>query len=402
MNVVRLVGDFPPLEAIHHGLGPAFYHLSKEQVKLGINVHVICKRPSHGKKFEETEGIKIYRVRKPYNFSAPYELIKLRRHIKVDLVHAHATSCPSYAIFKRYLHGKLMGKYVIHVHGTLRGVVSSYKRFMPSVFDEMKFKQRIEDLLLNMRQSLMWKSSDALIAVSGSVADELESLYGIPREKIHVVHNGVDLQIFYPQKSRDVVLKRHGLSRDSHIILYLGGFRPVKGPICVIKALSNIHEEFKRIKVLFVGNPRHPLESSFAKPILDLIKRLKLKDTVYVIKNIPYTRMPEYYSAADALVIPSIYDAFPKVTLEAMACMTPVIASAIGGLTELIHDKKTGILVKPANPDELAEAIVNVVSSDDLRMKLGLNARKLVIDRFTWSHTAKRVMSVYQKILNEH
>jgi len=399
MNVVRLVSDFPPFEKIQYGLGPSFYHISKEQVKLGINVHVICKKYPSEKRFEEIEGIHVRRVMTPYNIFGLYELIKLSRHINIDLVHAHATSCPSYAISKNFIYNnKTRAKYVVHVHGTLKGVMSAYSRFFTEGLNERGLKQRIGNPISILRQNVMWKRADAVIAVSKSLAKELEGLYEIPRERTHVVYNGVDLQNFYPRELRGSVLKRHGLNPKSRVIMYLGGFRPVKGPMYLIKALGEIRRKFEDIKVLFVCNPRHPLERRYAKPLLGLIRRLKVNDAIRLIENIPYREMAEYYSAADALVVPSIYDSFPKVILEAMACKTPVIASTVGGVTELIRDSETGILVNPGNPDELAEAIIKILSDTDLREKIGLKARKLV-EQFTWKHSAKRTLEIYENLL---
>lgn len=394
MNIVRLAGAFPSPKKVRHGLGPTLYHLSKEQVELGLNVHVICKRASHERKHEEIDDIHVHRVPPPYNFSALYELIKLERHIKPDIVHSHATSCPSYALLGRPLHRRRVG-HVIHVHATRKSVMAAYEELAPQLAETtlgLRFQMGV------LRESIVWKRADALIAVSEALAKDLVNLYGIPPERVHVVYNGVDTEVFHRLETRDRLLKKLGLEPGSRLILYLGGFRPVKGPMYLIKALRQIYERFRNVKVLFVGNPKHPSEGRYVKPMINLIKSLRISKAVHMVNNIPHHQMPEYFSAADALVVPSLYDSFPKVILEAMACKNPVIASAVGGVTELIRDSETGILVNAGNPDELAEAIIKVLSDTGLREKMSLKARKLV-EQFTWKNAAKRILEVYEKLL---
>lgn len=400
MNLLRLVGEFPTFEKIQSGLGPTFYHLSREQVKQGLNVYVISKGYPRQRRFEEIMGVHVYRVMNPYNLFALYELMKLEKRVKIDLVHAHATSGPFYAIYRKLVHsGRMRAAYVVHVHGTTKGVLVASSKFIPEAISKTTYRQSTRIAASVLRESAVWKSADALIPVSVSVAKELAVLYDVPQEKINVVPNGVDLQFFFPRQSRATILRRLGLNPDARIILYLGGFRPLKGPIFLIEAVRRIRKKFEDLKVVFVGNPKHPLERRYVRSTLKLIKQLEVENMICVIKQIPFGRMSEYYSAADALVVPSIYEALGKVALEAMACGTPVIASAVGGLTQLISDDKTGILVRPGDPDELAEAIVRIVTDDDLRKKLSLKTRQSVKRQFTWAHTAKGVMAVYQELL---
>jgi len=400
MNLLRLVGEFPTFEKIQSGLGPTFYHLSREQVRQGLNVYVISKGYPRQKRFEEIMGVHVHRVMNPYNLFAPYELIKLKKRVKIDLVHAHATSGPFYAIYRKLLQsGRMKTPYVVQVHGTTKGVLAASSKFIPETLSKTTYRQIVRRVTSIFRESILWKSADALIAVSDSIAKELAVLYDIPQERINVVPNGVDLQIFFPRQSRTMILKRLGLNPDARMILYLGGFRPLKGPTFLIEAVEKIREKFEDLKVVFVGNPEHPLERYYVKSTLNLIKQFKLENMICVVKKIPFGQLPEYYSAADALIVPSIYEALGKVALEAMACGTPVVASAVGGLTQLISDGKTGILVRPGDPEELAEAMVRIITDTDLRKKLSLEAKQLVKGQFTWTHTAKGVLAVYQKLL---
>lgn len=398
MNVVRFIRSFPSYEKISYGLAPAFYYISREQVRHGVNIHVICKRSSHEKKFEKIEGIQIHRVVSPYGLSALNKLIELKRNVKIDVVHAHATSCLSYAVLRRFLRGTREIKYIVHVHGTTRGVMSAYRKFIPEFSDQIKWRQHAENLLSSLRQHVMWKRADALIAVSQSVADELVNSYGIAKERISVVSNGVDLEVFHHLRSRAVILERLGLDTSSRVILYLGGFRLLKGPKFLIQAAKIILEELENAQIIFVGNPQHPLEKPYVETMLNLIKKLRLNDMLHVVKNIPYIQMPQYMSAADVLVVPSIYEASPKVLFEAMACGTPVVATAVGGIRDIVTTGETGMLVKPGNSNALAEAIIKTLSNPDLRKKISLNCKNLVKEQFTWAHVSERIIRIYKEL----
>jgi glycosyltransferase involved in cell wall biosynthesis len=135
---------------------------------------------------------------------------------------------------------------------------------------------------------------------------------------------------------------------------------------------------------------------------LKTIRNLQEKGVLTTISNIPHFKLPEFYSAADALVVPSIYDAFPKVILEAMACNTPVIASSVGGIPEVVHHEKTGLCVRPANPNDLTETVIRLIGNPQLKENITYKARKLVKQQFTWKHAAKRTLEVYEKLINSN
>lgn len=399
MNIVRLVSHFPARQKIHYGLESTFYNLSREQVNLGLNVHIICRGYPRQKKFEEIDGIRVHRVMVPYNLFMLYNLFKLNYQAGIDIIHAHATSGFTYAVLKNFLYDKWAKSFIAHVHGTTKGIRWAWSKVAPDALSEETIKRRAERQASILRETIMWKNADALIAHSEFLREELVDLYGISRKNVFIVPNGVDLHTFYPRKSRETILKSVGLDSRSHIVLYLGGFRPVKGPLYIAKALEKIHDTFENVKVLFVGG-KHSLDETYEKSAMKLVKNLQEKGAMRIFRNIPHIRLPHYYSAADAVVLPSIYEGFPKVILEAMACGTPIIASAVGAIPEVIRNGETGILVEPANSDELADAIITMVSNPELRKKLGSKGRILVEENFTWEHAAKRTLAIYEKLLS--
>jgi len=399
LNLVRLADHFPSPYEISYGLHPTFYHLSKEQVKLGLNVHVICRGGPNQKKFEKIEGIYVHRVRTPYNLLMLKKLFDLDNRIGIDLIHAHATLGFPYAITKKFLFGRWAKKvFIAHVHGTTKGIFSAQREHTSGALSSEKVRGWITIYSSILREKVTWENADAIIANSQSLKKELINLYDIPRKNVHVVYNGVDLRTFFPRESRESILKALGLDLKSYIILYLGGFRLVKGPVQIVEAMQKIHERFQDIRLLFVGGS-HPLDKRHVKALPKAFRFLREKGVIHLIGNISHSRLPEYYSAADTVVVPSIYDTFPKVVLESMACGTPVIVSNVGGIQELVTDEETGILVSPNNEDELASAIIRIVSDPSLRKKISSKAKKLVEEQFSWENIAKQTLIVYNNLL---
>jgi len=390
MNIVRLVHEFPAAGEVRLGLGPTFYHLSKEQAKLGLGVHVVCKR-FHGQGTVDLfDGVHVHRVETPYNLRALTELRKLSRQIDVRLVHSHATSCPSYALFKEFCDQLT---HVAHVHGTSKGVMAASKEFIPDLTSSPS--EALTRSISILRENIVWRRADAVIAVSGSVLKELTGLYGLQRKNIYVVGNGVDPDIFYPRRAHPALLKRLGVEPDAPKILYTGGFRPMKGAIFLIKALKKARKAVPRLSTIFLGQPRG---SRFAGELLHLIKSMDLGRTIRMIKPVPYVEMPQYYSIADALVVPSVYEAFGKVALEALACGVPVVGFPVGGLSEVVTNKR-GILVGRGDVDALSEAIVDVVLTPDFKRRIVEQERRSLLRVFSWRNVAESVSNIYRMVL---
>jgi glycosyltransferase involved in cell wall biosynthesis len=399
MNIVRLVDYFPPYEGVRFGLQPTFYYLSKEQAELGLKVHVICKGYPARRRTEKVDGTFVHRVTSPYNLTMLRELIKLRRRSPIHIVHTHATSGLSYSILKKAFPRKTFRiPHVAHVHGTTLGIISAFRKATRA---RNTITRRFEQLRSVIRETLIWRNADVVLTNSKFLKRELTALYGISDKKIHVVYNGVDTEIFYPRDSRKKITKMHGLNTEKNIILYLGGVRPVKGPLYMLKAFEKLHEENKGAQLIFIGGgyPPERKQSAIAR---GLIQKLQKKGVLILIENITHALLPDYYSSADVLVVPSVYDAFPKVALESIACGTPIIASSTGGIRELIEYSKMGILVKPQHTCQLAAAMVTAINDQTFKDKKQIKqARGILETSFTWKHAAKRCLRVYEKLNRE-
>jgi len=225
------------------------------------------------------------------------------------------------------------------------------------------------------------RASRAIIADSQQTADDVARHYRIPPERITVVPPGVDFTRFRPHLDGDAVASRFGLQR---YLLFVGNVRPHKNLQVLVEAVARLDAEVS-LAVAGYRDPRYwPL-------IAARIERLGLRDRVRVLDYVPNGILPALYSAALAVVVPSLYEGFGLPVLEAMACGAPVIASTTGGLREAVGE--AAIRVDPGDVDALAAELRRVIGDAGLRADLtrrGLDHARA----FTWDRTARGVLSV--------
>jgi glycosyltransferase involved in cell wall biosynthesis len=393
LNVVRIADSFQKPPKMGGGLAPTIYYLSESQASQGLKVYVVCRRRRGEKCLEKMGNIEVRRVGAPFSVNMLQALFTLNRRMKVDVVHAHATTGFSYAVSRKFWKF-MLGKFVSHVHGTTKGIMFAWKELKD---DHLKLSKSSSREISILRESLIWRNSDGLVTTSQFLKKELVELYGVEERKIRVIYNGVDLRVFRPLESaRKQIIEKHGLREGSKLVLYLGGARLVKGPLTLLQAFKKVNKEMDEVTLLFVGKA---LKNRIPSSLKKLVGELEKKKVVLFLDKIPYLELPSYYSAVDAVVVPSIYDTFPKVVLEALACKTPVVASNTGGIPEIITDGETGLLFKLGNSVELAEAIISVLTDSKLRRRMRMRGRMLVEERFTWEKVANRCLKAYKEIL---
>ncbi|MBS7635172.1 glycosyltransferase family 4 protein, partial [Candidatus Bathyarchaeota archaeon] len=310
MRVCRLVWNFPQAERISYGLGPNFYYISKEQVEQGYEVDVIARRGVNEPDYEEIDGIRIHRVKSPYNVSAMRELTRLNSQKPFDIIHAHGTCGISYPLFRFSIRKPL----VVHTHGTARGM--AFHRFSPPTVVSLKdsLKSRIRELTAIFRQEIYWRSADMLLAVSYFLKNEIEKLYNIDSSKIEVAYNGVDISIFRKTDSSDE-LKKLGLE-GKRIILYVGHFGLRKGIPYLIEAMREILQEEPDAFLLCVGGTPEWLGTDVYWRILrEKIEQAGIQKNVMLIGQTLHQKLPTYYSMAEVFAFPSLYEAMGKVVV---------------------------------------------------------------------------------------
>lgn len=225
--------------------------------------------------------------------------------------------------------------------------------------------------------------ADKIVCISELAKQETMKHFGALESKISVIKDGASEE-FNPRVDGGPLREELGYSDDDFIVLYAGRLNEEKGVQDLIKAVKKIDNPDIKILIAGEGNYRKKLEA-MSKP---------LGKRVQYVGGIDYQEMPRYYAASDLFVLPSYWEVQPLTCIEAMACGTPVIATKIGGVPEVVTDGFNGALVQPRNPRVLAEKIVKLKKEDVLRQKFIKNGLKFAKER-SWKKTAEQILKVY-------
>lgn len=210
------------------------------------------------------------------------------------------------------------------------------------------------------------------------------------RRKIRTIFPGVDLKLYPKDKKIKIINKKYHLAQKK-LVIYVGRLDKEKGIEYLIKAAEDIHGE---VYILGGGDYKKELEK--------IIKEFKLKNIHFVgyFGDKYVEELREFYQRSNVVVVPStVKEALGLVILEAMACSTPVVASNIGGIPYIVRDGKTGFLVRPRSPKEIAEKVNIILDSDKLRLAMGERCRKLIEDKYTWEKAAGAIRDSYNQAL---
>ncbi len=257
-----------------------------------------------------------------------------------------------------------------------------------------------------------FEAADAVIAVSdGMRRDVLDSYPNLDPDRVHVVKNGIDPEEFSPDHNTDVV-DSLGMERDRPSVVFVGRITRQKGLVHLVRAAQQFDADTQVI--LLAGAPDTPeIAAEFKDAFADL-ERSRSAPVVWVQDMLPRADVRQVMTHATVFACPSIYEPLGIVNLEAMACETAVVASAVGGIPEVVVDGETGLLV-PYNParaedpefvsnfeSEFAEKVNRVTRDADLARRFGLAGRQRCIDEFSWEQIAKQTIEVYRAAIAHH
>lgn len=235
--------------------------------------------------------------------------------------------------------------------------------------------------------------ADGFIAVSHFLAQALASRYLIPRERIEVVYNGVNLERFNPRVDGSGMRAKYNLE-EKKVVLYLGRLTRYKGPQFLLSAAPRVLREIPDAHFLIAGTLR--------KDVLDLeglARKLGVEKRVTFTGFVPDGELPRLYRAADVFCYPSLWEGFGLTPAEAMACGLPVVAFRCTAVPEVVRDGETGLLVPPQDVSGLARALIELLSDEEKRARLGRAGREHVAENFRWDLAAERTEAVYRKVL---
>jgi D-inositol-3-phosphate glycosyltransferase len=242
------------------------------------------------------------------------------------------------------------------------------------------------------------EAADMLIASTDLEAKQLINLYDADPGRVEVVHPGVDLAVFRPRDTFSA-RERLGLPQEAWVVLFAGRIQPLKAPDVLLRAVAVLLEQSpelrSRLVVPVVGGPsgtglEHP------ESLAELAAQLGLTDVVRFVPPVPPAELAHWLAAASVVAVPSYNESFGLVAAEAQATGTPVIAASVGGLTTVIDDERSGLLLDTHEPAEWAAALRRVLLDDGLRARLSAGAR-LRAGMFSWEGTAERTLDVYER-----
>jgi alpha-maltose-1-phosphate synthase len=251
--------------------------------------------------------------------------------------------------------------------------------------------------------------ADAVIAVSEGARVDLTRLFEIPAERIHVIYNGIDTEEYKPVSHQDALV-RYGIDPEVPYILFVGRIARQKGIIHLANAIQYMKPGFQ--VVLCAGAPDTPEIAEEMQAAVAAAQAGRV-GVIWIQEMVNKTTVFQLYSHAAIFVCPSIYEPFGIINLEAMACETPVVASAVGGIKEVVVDGETGLLVKleqskespfePVNPDKFARdlaAKINLLMGDEeMRKRFGKAGRRRAEQLFSWKAIAKQTRDLYKALV---
>ncbi|WP_418319526.1 glycogen synthase [Piscinibacter sakaiensis] len=258
-----------------------------------------------------------------------------------------------------------------------------------------------------------YQNADGVVAVSESMRHDVQSLYGVAHDRIRVIHNGIDLKQYKPTPDPQV-LAEFGINAEVPFVLFVGRITKQKGILHLVNAIRSFRPGVQ--VVLCAGAPDTPEIGRQMSEAVEAARHATSNPIIWIPEMLPRDKVIALYTHAAIFVCPSVYEPFGIINLEAMACETPVVATAVGGIPEVVEHGETGLLVpaetldhaevEPRHPQQFARdlaAAVNTLLDDaELRKTMGRRARERVEQRFSWTSIARQTLGFYEEVIATH
>lgn len=383
MKILFVATDFSYVGSkgvVMQGGGIASTQLIEALIKRGIDISVVTRAEKDI--VRELYDIPIYRTRYLYlgfreskithSLFAAYKALEVSKGC--DIIHSHNPP----AALAGFLASKLRGiPHLLTMHGPWAGV---RQRWITR-----KMARLIEWFAVHM--------VDHITCVSQSLKKEMNEVYGVKEEKLTYIQNAVNTDMF-KRGDKEEAREKLGLdlAPEDKLILYTGRFVEEKGLPYLLEGSTSVFDKHENVRILLIGG-------GFDEEIVRrwLKENSKYRDRIFTVGFFGYEKMVNAYNSSDIFVLPSMAEGMSCSLLEAMACELPVIATRVGGNTELI-DKERGILVEPRNPGEIREAIEKILNDEDMAKRMGRNAREFVKKNMNVGGRVNKFIKLYERI----
>jgi glycogen synthase len=387
-RVLMLSWEYPPL--IEGGLARHVRKLSEQLVQQGVEVHVLTRGMEEDPPEEELDGVTVHRVREPRRprdlgeFVAWIEHmngdmlaagVELGDRVDFDLVHGHDWLV---AVAGDHLANRFRCPLLMTIHATEYGRHQGWVDKHPQ-----SHIHGVEQWMANR--------ADRVITCSAYMREHVSDIYGLDESKISVIPNGIDPMDLQPVDDLPTLRSRFA-APDEQLVLLVGRLVYEKGFQLALEALPGLIERVGNVRFLVAGSGTHEAELKAQAEQLGLLAHGTF------LGWIGDDVLHSLYRIADLTVVPSIYEPFGLVALEAMASGCPCIVADTGGLREVVPNERVGLRFRARDPESLAEMVERVLTDEPLRDKLVAEASEHVLS-FDWADVARQTRQVYRGLL---
>jgi starch synthase len=407
MNIGILTNEYPP--NVYGGAGVHVEYLTRELAAIDGGRHAV-RVLSFGRQREQQGSLSVIGVEPPIDVPAQdprhgkffatmlQDLVMAGAVADIDIVHCHTWYTHFAGCLIKNLHAVPL---VLTTH--------SLEPHRPWKVEQLGSAYHASSWI----ERTAYQNADGVIAVSESMKHDVQSLYRVRPEAIRVIHNGIDLQEYRPTPHPRLIAEL-GIDAAKPYVLFVGRITRQKGIIHLVNAIKYFRAGIQ--VVLCAGAPDTPEIAREMAEAIDRARRATDNTIVWLPEMLPRQTVITLYTHAAIFVCPSVYEPFGIINLEAMACETPVVASAVGGIPEVVAHGETGLLVpaetisatevEPRNPEQFARdlaAAVNVLLDEpERRAAMAKSARRRVEQYFSWSSIARRTLTFYEALVAQH
>jgi glycosyltransferase involved in cell wall biosynthesis len=392
LSVMMLTWEFPP--RIIGGISPHVYYLSRSLARNGVKVFVVtCDFPG-APQHEVLDGVEVYRVdsyRNPspdfatwvylMNVNMQKEAAMIIRNLdeNVDVIHAHDWLVATAGIGLKHVFRKPLFATIHSTEiGRRNGIHLDHERMIHETEAWLTYEA--------------WK----VICCSDYMVSHVRWAFGLPPDKQVMIPNGVNTDVYAEAQSKDLTqFRRRFALPGERIVLFVGRLVYEKGVHVLVNAIPKVLEKVNA-KTVIVGN------GYMKEQISGIVKGLGIDQKVMFTGFVDDETLRRLQTCADVSVVPSLFEPFGIVALEAMAAKSPVVVSDTGGLAEIVDHDVDGIEVYPNNPDSLAWGITRVLTDERNANRLRSNAYKKIQEKYNWDRIAKQTRDVYRTVLNDY
>jgi glycogen synthase len=406
MRIAILTNEYPPY--VYGGAGVHVEHLARELSRIeGGSHHIDLVCFGDQKIHEGNLTVRGIDPRFPLPYQDPRQkkfqetmlsdLVMAGMLGNVDVIHCHTWYTHLAGCLAKQLTG---GRLVLTTH--------SLEPHRPWKVEQLGSAYQASSWV----EKTAYQNADGVIAVSAAMREDVHSLYGVALERIRIIPNGIDLNQYRPTPD-PAVLARYQIDPRKPYVLFVGRITRQKGIIHLVNAIKDIRPGVQ--VVLCAGAPDTREIRLEMEHAIEKARRASTSPIIWIAEIVPKADIITLYTHAAVFVCPSVYEPFGIINLEAMACETPVVASEVGGIKEVVIPGETGLLVpfepvggmnfEPKDPAQFARGLASAVNRllDDPQnlRRMGLQARKRVVDHFCWSGIAAATLDFYRDLVGE-